>query len=214
MSGPTDDPIVEQIRRLVERLWRWVAWGGWPTNRRPGDPTGSVFSKTDSAGHGGDDPVPESMTLRWRPELESLRKIDTTYPTHRRWSSEAFSAFNSESDNEWSTHSNYWSSHDTLDEPDEHGSEHTLTPESVTTILTPPTHEENPEGQTEEENNRTSTPPEPQLEEDDCVPMPPINEPGCQNWNGLQMTTICRTHTPNLGMNQMPEHMYAIVLQI
>ena len=78
--------------------------------------------------------------------------------------SEAFSAFESESDNEHNILSKYQSSHTTLDEPkdnkhnvpsnyqsshdtpddlEEDGSEHEPTPESETTLPTPPAHEIN-----------------------------------------------------------------------
>ena len=67
----------------------------------------------------------------------------------------------------FAVHSNYRSSRNTSDEPEEDGSEQTLTPELDTTILTPLVHEGNPvqldkvilEQQHEEKGDRVPTSP-------------------------------------------------------
>ena len=62
--------------------------------------------------------------------LSNLRQVELILHnlTTRTRESEAFSNFESESDNEHSVQSNYRSSHDTPENPVEDGSEHTPTP--------------------------------------------------------------------------------------
>ena len=103
--------------------------GGLSEGRR-GDPTRSVFSQRDSAGRRGDIRLQNQRHLDEGSKLSSLREAESILQTLviGGGDSEAFSALKSESDNEHIVHSNYRSSHDTLDKLEEDGSEHTLTP--------------------------------------------------------------------------------------
>ena len=88
--------------------------------------------------------------------------------------SKLLSALESDLDDEHNVHSNYRSNHNTPDKPEEDDLEHTPTPETETTLPTPPFHEINPDQQTERTAKSIPTPPPDQQSEEknDCMPRP------------------------------------------
>ena len=117
------------------------------------------------------------MHLSRSSNLSSLRDAESILQTLATCvgDSEAYSAFESESDAEHNIHSNYRSSHDTPDELEEDGSEHTFKPESETMLPTQPAHEGEPDEHSERTNNRVPTQPSDRQSEEknNCVPAPP-----------------------------------------
>ena len=133
-----------------------------------GDPTGPIFSQSALA------VAEEALWLQNQQfsddgnNLSSLREVESILQTLAAsdGDSEAFSALESESDSEQSVQSNYPSSHDTPDDPEDDDSKHTLTPEPTEEFPLVPV-----ERQSADTSKRTPTPP-PAEKRKECTPSP------------------------------------------
>ena len=141
----------------------------------------------------------EGSSLRSLRDAESILQALAT----RDGDSKPFSAFESDSNSEYSAHSNYRSSHDTLDRPEDEESNTLPIPEPELTELEAPDRQAAdqpptpPHETSKEEEERPPTP----KEEEERPLTPPAHVPTPDE-------DICRSNIPSTEMIQMQKPMY------
>ena len=133
MTRPTNDPATERARRLAERLRKREAY------HQVAEEIGAdrSFSKVIRR------VAAESLRLQQNSHpdegssLSSLKEAESILQALAagEGDSEPFSAFELDSDSEYNAHSNYRSSHDTPDGPEDEESDNIPTPEPAITEL-------------------------------------------------------------------------------
>ena len=136
MTRPTNDPVTERARRLAERLRKREAFQQAAEEIRADRSFSKVIRRVAAESlHGQQNSQPDEGS-----SLSSLRDAESILQALATGGgdSEPFSAFESDSDGECSAHSNYRSSHDTPDGPEDEQSDTLPTPEPELTELEAP----------------------------------------------------------------------------
>ena len=169
MTRPTNDPVTERARRLAERRRRREDFQQAAKEIRADRLFSRVIRRV----------VEESLRSQQNSypdegsSLSSLREAESLLQALAagEGESEAFSAFESDSDGEHSAHTNYCSSNDIPDGPEDEESNTLQTPEPELTRLEPTETEVEHPSEPEDEEER---PPAPEVEEQ--RPLTPTDE--------------------------------------
>ena len=160
MTRPTNDPVTERARRLAERRRKREAFQQAEEEIRADRSFSRVIRRVaeESLRLQQNDYPDEGSSLSSLREAESLLQALAA----GEGESEAFSAFESDSDGEHGAHTNYRSCNEIPDGPEDEESDTLQTPEPELTRLEPPETEVEhpPEPEVEEER-----PPTPEVEE-------------------------------------------------
>ena len=181
MTRPTNDPVTERARRLAKRLQKREAFQQ-PTKEIRAD---RLFSKVIRRVATISLPVQQNSHPDEGSSLSSLRDAESILKALaiEEGDSEPFLSFDSYSEGKYSAHSNYRSTHDTLDGPEDKESDTLPTSEPQLPELEVPDRQRADQHPTpKEEEGRPPTPEEeedkrPPKEEEERPATPPTHVP-------------------------------------